>query len=270
MPGRSNRPLPLPRGFVCCPGCGPVADGPGARRRAAVPADTGAGAAGAARGLPLERALRRHRADRRAGRRAPGARPRGAGRRRVEPEGPGRDRRPARRPSRAHRPAIVIAATAFSAREDAGFVLDAADCPVLQAFSIGAARDAWERLGAGHGRGRPRHAGRPAGIRRPALRVSRSRSRRRARRPRASPSAAPCRTRRASRRWPSAPPPGSASPACPAPSAASPWCSRTTRPAAAARASPSASTRPRARARSSSDLAAGRLRAPARCRRPTR
>lgn len=43
----------------------------------------------------------------------------------------------------ARRPAIVIAATAFSAREDAGFVLDSADCPVLQAYTIGAAQAAW-------------------------------------------------------------------------------------------------------------------------------
>ncbi|GEO97657.1 cobaltochelatase subunit CobN [Methylobacterium haplocladii] len=43
----------------------------------------------------------------------------------------------------ARRPDIVIAATAFSAREDAGFVLDAADCPVLQAYTVGASREAW-------------------------------------------------------------------------------------------------------------------------------
>lgn len=41
------------------------------------------------------------------------------------------------------RPDIVLAATAFSARDDAGFVLDAADCPVLQAYTIGAPRAAW-------------------------------------------------------------------------------------------------------------------------------
>ncbi|TXN23621.1 cobaltochelatase subunit CobN [Methylobacterium sp. WL9] len=43
----------------------------------------------------------------------------------------------------ARRPDMVIAATAFSAREDAGFVLDAADCPVLQAYTVGAPREAW-------------------------------------------------------------------------------------------------------------------------------
>ncbi|GJE26296.1 cobaltochelatase subunit CobN [Methylobacterium organophilum] len=44
----------------------------------------------------------------------------------------------------AGRPDVIVAATAFSAREDAGFVLDAADCPVLQAYTIGAARTAWQ------------------------------------------------------------------------------------------------------------------------------
>ena len=44
----------------------------------------------------------------------------------------------------ARRPGIVVAATAFSARDDAGFVLDAADCPVLQAFTAGSSRAAWE------------------------------------------------------------------------------------------------------------------------------
>ena len=40
-------------------------------------------------------------------------------------------------------PDLVIAATAFSARDDAGFVLDRAGCPVLQAFTVGSPRDAW-------------------------------------------------------------------------------------------------------------------------------
>nr|WP_135297268.1 cobaltochelatase subunit CobN [Methylorubrum sp. Q1]TFZ60676.1 cobaltochelatase subunit CobN [Methylorubrum sp. Q1] len=46
-------------------------------------------------------------------------------------------------------PDIVLAATAFSARDDAGFVLDAADCPVIQAYTIGAPRDAWAASGRG-------------------------------------------------------------------------------------------------------------------------
>ncbi|KQQ11920.1 cobalamin biosynthesis protein CobN [Methylobacterium sp. Leaf123] len=47
------------------------------------------------------------------------------------------------------RPDIVLAATAFSARDDAGFVLDAADCPVLQAYTIGAPHAAWSASGRG-------------------------------------------------------------------------------------------------------------------------
>ncbi|MBB2960542.1 cobaltochelatase subunit CobN [Methylobacterium sp. R2-1] len=50
---------------------------------------------------------------------------------------------------RQRRPDIVLAATAFSARDDAGFVLDAADCPVLQAYTIGAPRAAWAASGRG-------------------------------------------------------------------------------------------------------------------------
>ena len=47
------------------------------------------------------------------------------------------------------RPDIVLAATAFSARDDAGFVLDAADGPVLQAYTVGAPRAAWAASGRG-------------------------------------------------------------------------------------------------------------------------
>jgi cobaltochelatase CobN len=53
---------------------------------------------------------------------------------------------------RARRPDLVIAATAFSAREDGlDFVLDDADCPVLQAFTVGASRVAWEASARGMG-----------------------------------------------------------------------------------------------------------------------
>lgn len=53
---------------------------------------------------------------------------------------------------RARRPDLVIAATAFSAREDGlDFVLDDADCPVLQAFTGGASRAAWEASARGMG-----------------------------------------------------------------------------------------------------------------------
>ncbi|CAO4162914.1 Aerobic cobaltochelatase subunit CobN [Methylorubrum populi] len=47
------------------------------------------------------------------------------------------------------RPDIVLAATAFSARDETGFVLDAADCPVLQAYTLGAPRAAWAASGRG-------------------------------------------------------------------------------------------------------------------------
>ncbi|URD36988.1 cobaltochelatase subunit CobN [Methylobacterium tardum] len=53
---------------------------------------------------------------------------------------------------RARRPDLVIAATAFSAREDGlDFVLGDADCPVLQAFTVGASRAAWEASARGMG-----------------------------------------------------------------------------------------------------------------------
>jgi cobaltochelatase CobN len=53
---------------------------------------------------------------------------------------------------RARKPDLVIAATAFSAREDGiDFVLDGADCPVLQAFTVGAPRAAWEASARGLG-----------------------------------------------------------------------------------------------------------------------
>ena len=41
------------------------------------------------------------------------------------------------------RPALIVTTTAFSAREGADFVLDAADCPVLQAVPVGSPREAW-------------------------------------------------------------------------------------------------------------------------------
>ncbi|WP_375465791.1 cobaltochelatase subunit CobN [uncultured Methylobacterium sp.] len=44
----------------------------------------------------------------------------------------------------ARRPDLIVAATAFAARDDAGFVLDGADCPVLQAFTVGSPREAWQ------------------------------------------------------------------------------------------------------------------------------
>jgi cobaltochelatase CobN len=41
------------------------------------------------------------------------------------------------------RPDIVVTTTAFAARDEAGFVLDEADCPVLQAIAPGSPREAW-------------------------------------------------------------------------------------------------------------------------------
>ncbi|WP_454917937.1 cobaltochelatase subunit CobN [Xanthobacter sediminis] len=49
----------------------------------------------------------------------------------------------------ARAPDIIISTTAFSARQDAGFVLDRADCPVLQAIPSGSPRAAWEASGRG-------------------------------------------------------------------------------------------------------------------------
>jgi len=48
-----------------------------------------------------------------------------------------------RRAIAARKPDIVLATTAFSARDGAEFVLDAADCPVLQAIPVGTSREAW-------------------------------------------------------------------------------------------------------------------------------
>ena len=143
-------PLPLPRGFVCCPGCGPVDDGQALAagrpfqtipeeaplallvvyRSSVLSGDTAPiaslSAALQARGLAVLAVAVSSLKD-------PAA------------------TEPLRAAIATHRPAIVIAATAFSAREDGGFVLDDADCPVIQAFSIGAARDAWTASARGMG-----------------------------------------------------------------------------------------------------------------------
>ncbi|MGX1790704.1 cobaltochelatase subunit CobN [Bosea sp. NPDC055332] len=42
------------------------------------------------------------------------------------------------------KPALIVTTTAFSARDGDGFVLDAADCPILQAVPVGSVREAWE------------------------------------------------------------------------------------------------------------------------------
>ncbi|WP_432211952.1 cobaltochelatase subunit CobN [Bosea vestrisii] len=41
------------------------------------------------------------------------------------------------------KPALIVTTTAFSARDGDGFVLDAANCPILQAVPVGSAREAW-------------------------------------------------------------------------------------------------------------------------------
>ena len=50
---------------------------------------------------------------------------------------------PLRRLIDRRRPAIIVTTTAFSARDGDDFVLDAADCPILQAIPVGSPRDAW-------------------------------------------------------------------------------------------------------------------------------
>ncbi|MCO5090636.1 cobaltochelatase subunit CobN [Bosea sp. (in: a-proteobacteria)] len=42
------------------------------------------------------------------------------------------------------KPALIVATTAFSAREGGDFVLDGADCPILQAIPVGSPREAWD------------------------------------------------------------------------------------------------------------------------------
>ncbi|HEY8381485.1 MAG TPA: cobaltochelatase subunit CobN [Microvirga sp.] len=49
-----------------------------------------------------------------------------------------------RRAIRARLPGVIVATTAFAARDDHGFVLDEAGCPVLQAIPVGSPRDGWD------------------------------------------------------------------------------------------------------------------------------
>jgi cobaltochelatase CobN len=49
-----------------------------------------------------------------------------------------------RRAIRTRRPDIIVTTTAFSSRDDESFVLDEADCPILQAIPVGSSREAWE------------------------------------------------------------------------------------------------------------------------------
>ncbi|WP_112663407.1 cobaltochelatase subunit CobN [Microvirga flavescens] len=49
-----------------------------------------------------------------------------------------------RRAIQARRPDVIVTTTAFSSRDHVGFVLDEADCPILQAIPVGSTRDAWD------------------------------------------------------------------------------------------------------------------------------
>ncbi|SFG37556.1 cobaltochelatase subunit CobN [Methylobacterium gossipiicola] len=141
FPVAVEEPQALPRGFVCCPGCGPI----DRDRAAAAGRPLWAGAAPLALVVVYRSAIL-------SGDTAPLAalgdalQARGF---RVTMVAVSSLKDPAalgvlRETLAADGPAILIAATAFSAREDAGFVLDAADCPVIQAYTVGAARAAWE------------------------------------------------------------------------------------------------------------------------------
>ncbi|CAA2102500.1 Aerobic cobaltochelatase subunit CobN [Methylobacterium bullatum] len=130
-------PVALPRGFAWCPGCGPVAN------------ETALAAAGRDRPLALILVYRsavlggdtRPVAELIA---ALGERGIGAATLAVASLKDPLALDAVQEALAARSPDIVIAATAFSAREDAGFVLDGADAPILQAYTIGAARGAWE------------------------------------------------------------------------------------------------------------------------------
>ncbi len=263
-------PLPLPRGFAWCPGCiTPPLEQAFAAARTAVPL-------GETEVEPLALLLV-YRSAVLGGETAPfvaliaALRARGIG---VLPMAVSSLKEPGAAAAvaeavRARRPDLVIAATAFSAREDGtDFVLDGADCPVLQAFTVGSPQAAWEASARGLGAADlamqvalPEFDGRLSGFRSP--------SRRRRPRSRASPSAGPCPTRRASRRLPTGPPAGYGWPPCPGPSGASRWSCPIILPGAAAPASRSASTRRRAPGRSPRTSPPPVMR-DATCPRPTR
>ncbi|MCJ2025415.1 cobaltochelatase subunit CobN [Methylobacterium sp. J-067] len=186
--GPVDPPQPLPRGFAWCPGCGPVAvDTALAAGRSAVPLPTViASEAKQSREAPYPEAARRpgllrfarndglsglgrdepplalllvYRSAVLGGDTAPfealalALQERGIGVLTLavsslkDPEAVAA----VKTALAAQRPDIVIAATAFSARDDAGFVLDRAGCPVLQAFTVGSPRAAWEASSRGLG-----------------------------------------------------------------------------------------------------------------------
>jgi cobaltochelatase CobN len=45
---------------------------------------------------------------------------------------------------KSRRPDVIVTTTAFSARDDSNFVLDEADCPILQAIPVGSTEEAWK------------------------------------------------------------------------------------------------------------------------------
>ncbi|MCJ2133958.1 cobaltochelatase subunit CobN [Methylobacterium sp. J-026] len=148
-------PLPLPRGFPWCPGCGVLPlDTAVAAARSAIPL-----AGSRSRSEPLVLLLV-YRSAVLGGDTAPfvdlaaALRARGIG---VLPMAVSSLKEPeaARAVALAvgaRKPDLVIAATAFSAREDGiDFVLDGAACPVLQAFTVGSPRTAWEASARGLG-----------------------------------------------------------------------------------------------------------------------
>lgn len=148
-------PQPLPRGFPWCPGCGVLAlDEAVAAAASAVPL-----AGSRTPGTPLA-LLVVYRSAVLGGDTAPfvalteALRGRGIG---VLPMAVSSLKEPVAAAAvaeavRTRRPDLVVAATAFSAREDGlDFVLDGADCPVLQAFTVGSPRAAWEASARGMG-----------------------------------------------------------------------------------------------------------------------
>ncbi len=153
--GTVEPPQPLPRGFPWCPGCGALPLGVAvAAAETAVPlADMRATKAPLALLLVYRSAVL-------GGDTAPfvtlvaALRARGIGVLPMavsslkEPEAA----RAVAEAVRARKPDLVIAATAFSAREDGiDFVLDGADCPVLQAYTVGSPQAAWEASARGLG-----------------------------------------------------------------------------------------------------------------------
>lgn len=153
--GAIEPPQPLPRGFPWCPGCGalPLTIAIAAAETAVPLADVRTTRAPLALLLVYRSAVL-------GGDTAPfvtlvaSLRARGIGVLQMavsslkEPEAA----RAVAEAVRARKPDLVIAATAFSAREDGiDFVLDGADCPVLQAYTVGSPQAAWETSARGLG-----------------------------------------------------------------------------------------------------------------------